>query len=154
MHAHYKNKKINKKCIVNLCNNKHKNKKIKKNGSQHADGKARYQTVHTEVHSFFSTTTYLLSFGCVYERERERQRDALVSFERLSVSKSLFYSAFHMGNERIGRANQHKTIVKNGLLPFIHSKKKKNKHPFLSTSSATCIKFLVHNYKIIFATIG
>ena len=77
------------------------------------------------------TQKYTLSFQlqltyyplAVYMRERER--DALVSFERVSVSKSLFSSAFHMGNERIGRANQHKTIVKNGLLPFIHSKKKK-----------------------------
>ena len=75
-----------------------------------------------------------------------------MSFERVFVSKSLFSSAFHMGNERIGRANQHKTIVKNGLLPFIHSKK--SKHPLLSTSSTTYIKFLVHNYKIIFATMG
>ena len=104
------------------------------------------------------TQKYTLSFQlqltyyplAVYMRERER--DALVSFERLSISKSLFSSAFHMGNERIGRANQHKTIVKNGLLPFIHSKK--SKHPLLSTSSTTYIKFLVHNYKIIFATMG
>ena len=94
-------KKINRKCTENLCNNKNKNI-----GNQHADGKARYQTVHTEVRSFFpttsnehwnsssypgsflctSTTYYLLSFGCVYERERERERDALVSFEGVSVS--------------------------------------------------------------------
>ena len=123
MHAHYKNKKINKKCIVNLCNNKHKKKKKKKKMV------VSMQMVKQDIKRY--TQKYTLSFQlqltyyplAVYMRERER--DALVSFERLSISKSLFSSAFHMGNERIGRANQHKTIVKNGLLPFIHSKKKK-----------------------------
>ena len=101
-----------------------------------------YASCNTEVHSFFSTTslemeTPLLSLALFFpplqltyyplamymrEKERERERDALVSFEGVSVSKSHFSSAFHMGNERIGRANQQKTIVKKCLPPFIHSK--------------------------------
>ena len=82
-------KKINRKCTENLCNNKNKNI-----GNQHADGKARYQTVHTEVHSFFqlprmNTETPLLTLAlffallqlityyplAVYMRERERERE-------------------------------------------------------------------------------
>ena len=102
MHAHNRKKKINRKCTENLCNNKNKNI-----GNQHADGKARYQTVHTEVHSFFqlprmNTETPLLTLALFFallqlityyplavymrERERERERDALVSFEGVSVS--------------------------------------------------------------------
>ena len=129
-----------------------------------------YASCNTKVHSFFSTTslemeTPLLSLSlffrplqltyyplAMYMREKERERERCTcEFWRGVCFKESFFLCISHGkwkNRKSQSTENNREKMPPSIYPF------KNNDPLLSTSSATYLKFLVHNYKIIFATVG